>query len=55
MRETGYRTQRGHADMSARRWEEKIDYERIQELMDNPSTALVKLLMTTWKPIAGIG
>ena len=33
----------------------RIDHEQIQELMDNPSTALVKLLMTTWKPIAGIG
>ena len=33
----------------------RIDHEQIQELMDNPTIALVKLLMTTWKPIAGIG
>ena len=33
----------------------RIDYEQIQELMDDPSTALVKLLIMTWKPIAGIG
>ena len=33
----------------------RLGYEEIQELMDEPTTVLVKMLMTTWKPIVGIG